>query len=191
MLNGRKTGDLMGNLTCVTARGSSAVDYGLVSPAIFNKINDFLVGDIMPPISDHAPIAFSLAVNANVFKESSTSKLLAKPDKIEWGKDLANRFTVLLQGPACKEVLSDITLKGVSDNQAAIDATATLFSELLTGTAKLSGMSIKKGRTPRKSSKFSKFTKVKPPKWHDASCHEAFLKIKATSKYAKNVELCG
>ena len=112
------------------------------------KVNDFLVGDIVPPVSDHAPISFSLAVNAKVSSGVNLADLIPKPDKIEWNKEVANRFTVLLQGPACKEVLNHVASKGVSDTQSAIDATASLFSSSLKDTAKLSGMSIKKGIKP-------------------------------------------
>ena len=38
ILNGRKIGDLLGNFTCFTPRGCSAVDIGAVSPSLVNKI---------------------------------------------------------------------------------------------------------------------------------------------------------
>ena len=68
----------------------------------------------------------------------------------------------------------------------AINATANLFSNLLIGTAKLAGMSIKQAIKPKGNKNIRKFNKVKPPKWHDSSCHEAFLKVKATSWRLKN-----
>ena len=110
-------------------------------------------------MSDPAPSSFSLAINAKINSGLNLAELDPKPDKMEWNKDVAERFTVLLQGPACKEVLNDVESKGVSNTQSTIDATASLFSSLLKDTAKLSGMSIKKGIKPKKA-KFSKFTKV-------------------------------
>ena len=80
----------------MTPRGSSTVDYGLVSPTLFDKIKDFLVGDIIPPVSDHAPITLSLQVNVQISIMPSSADLLSKPDKLEWNRELANRFRVPL-----------------------------------------------------------------------------------------------
>jgi len=63
ILNGRKLGDLLGHMSCFTARGSSLVDYVLASPSLFNRIPDFKIGLLYPTISDHTPVSFSLVVN--------------------------------------------------------------------------------------------------------------------------------
>jgi hypothetical protein len=48
ILNGRCAGDLTGNLTCHNNRGSSTVDYGLVSEGLFKKVIFFTVHKFVP-----------------------------------------------------------------------------------------------------------------------------------------------
>ena len=98
------------------------------------------MGLIVPPISDHAPVTFSLSVNVKSDTSSNLSDLLPRPDKVVWDKSLADRFTILLQAPACKEIIADVVSKGVGHTQLEIDTTATLFSEILKGTAEQAGM---------------------------------------------------
>ena len=56
---------------------------------------------------------------------------LAEPEKFTWDKQKADRFTILLQAPASKEIFHDITSKGVSKTQGSIDSTATLIADVL------------------------------------------------------------
>ena len=109
--------------------------------------------------------------------------MLNVPPKVVWERNKAERFKLLLQAPACKEILSDIEEKGVQGTQASIDATANLFSEILMSTAALADMSIKKGPKTKNKNKLNTFKKVKPPKWHDLSCSQAFEKVKKPLYY--------
>ena len=59
ILNGRKLGDLLGNFTCFTPQGSSAVDYGAVSPELFRQVPYFSVAPLCLPLSDHTQIVNS------------------------------------------------------------------------------------------------------------------------------------
>ena len=60
IVNGRKTGDLFGNYTCIKWNGNSVVDYLLTSAPLFQQISCFKVGDFLPWLSDHCPIHFTL-----------------------------------------------------------------------------------------------------------------------------------
>ena len=180
ILNGRKLGDLLGNFTCYTARGSSVVDYTLASPSLFNKIPSFCVGDYIPVLSDHAPIHFKIQVRAKASITDQTSQLSSLPDKVTWDKEKAERYEILLQSPSVKEIFSSVVSQGVVSTQQSIDATANLFSDILVKTACAAEMSIKRGSKPKPSRSFG-FVKVKPPKWHDKTCFEMFASIKRTS----------
>ena len=85
----------------------------------------------------------------------------------------------MLEAPASKEVFDSIAEHGIAKTQASIDATANLFSEVLTNTAVLAGMSAKVTKSKKHGTR--KFVKVKPPKWHDQTCQEALSKVKHSS----------
>ena len=62
--NGRTLGDLQGNLTCHETRGSSTVDYAIVSEALKKEVKKFKV---LPPSvgSDHCPIELEISYHAS------------------------------------------------------------------------------------------------------------------------------
>lgn len=63
IINGRCAGDLTGNLTCHKYRGSSTVDYGLVSEGLLKKVLFFTVHTFLTMFSDHSQISLLLQVN--------------------------------------------------------------------------------------------------------------------------------
>ena len=62
MLNGRVIGDLKGELSCFTARGSSTVDYTLASTALFEIITRFEIGE--EDQYTHLPQMFKIKISA-------------------------------------------------------------------------------------------------------------------------------
>jgi hypothetical protein len=72
ILNGRFLGDLLGKFTCITPQGSSAVDYGAVSPTLLNQVRYFLVSSPCLHLTDHTPIELGLSVNCT-YQHSNTS----------------------------------------------------------------------------------------------------------------------
>ncbi|CAC5382983.1 unnamed protein product [Mytilus coruscus] len=56
ILNGRTTGDLNGQPTCITYNGSSLVDYTLTSEELIDSIGYFVVHDFTS-LSNHRPIS--------------------------------------------------------------------------------------------------------------------------------------
>jgi hypothetical protein len=77
ILNGRKPGDTMGYLTCHKYNGSSMVDYGIVSEALFNDILYFHVHNNFTHISDHCQI--SLCIHILQIAQYSLPKLKMEP----------------------------------------------------------------------------------------------------------------
>ena len=48
IINGRKTGDHLGNFTSFQPGGNSVIDYTIVSQSLFPNILTFRVGDFLP-----------------------------------------------------------------------------------------------------------------------------------------------
>jgi hypothetical protein len=56
ILNGRTTGDLNGQPTCITYNGSSLVDYTLISEELLKSVGYFEVHDFTS-LTNHRPIS--------------------------------------------------------------------------------------------------------------------------------------
>ena len=86
--NGRTLGDLMGNYTCHTSRGSSVVDLVLSDHAIGRKIKKLKV---LPPqfASVHCPISFTLECSISI---TASAKLEQRPPKVSWLQENEGRF---------------------------------------------------------------------------------------------------
>ena len=56
IVNGRKTGDHLGNFTSYQFGGNSVIDYAIASQTLFQSILSFKVGEYKPWISDHCAI---------------------------------------------------------------------------------------------------------------------------------------
>ena len=90
ILNGRILGNLLGEFTCYTAQGKSAVDYLLASPSFIPEIKSMFILDLVPTLSDHTPIKFCIKINTCMIDECVITKLNPLPDKIIWNKDKSN-----------------------------------------------------------------------------------------------------
>ena len=180
-MNGRFFGDLTGKLTCYTGRGSSTVDYAAASPELFSKIRYFSVNPPLPMFSDHCPITTYLRVNAIGSKNINSYAFLPKPDKLVWNKSKSNAFTQIISSEENQAKIRNFMINGISDNQTSVDSAAQFISQHLIDISVSAGMLLKKGIKPRTSYK-NRFVKVKPPKWHDQSCHSAFISLQSTSK---------
>ena len=185
ILNGRFLGDLLGNYTCITPRGASAVDYAAVSPILLKQIRYFLVSDPCLHLSDHTPIELCLSVRTSYqFSNNNCNvDVLPKPDKIEWDKNLAQKYKFILQSPDCTESLDGFLSTGIFPNQKSVDSAASFLTTVMVETAKLAGMQIKKSAVPRRSARVHQFSCVrKQPSWHDSDCQSLLSDLKQLSK---------
>ena len=83
-LNGRTKGDLLGQFTCYTINGKSAVDYVITSETIIPKILYFTVE---PPTYNtcHSPLSFALKIQSQIrHTRSSAESLNPLPKKFKW-----------------------------------------------------------------------------------------------------------
>ena len=136
----------------------------------------------MPMFSDHCPISLYLKVNAKCSKLTNNYAFLPKPDKLAWEKSKKDAFIKIISSNESKGKLSNFLLNGISDGQTSVDTAAQFISQHLLDSSVSAGMLFKKGIQPRKPSYKNRFIKVKPPKWHDMTCHSAYTNLQATSK---------
>ena len=189
ILNGRFLGDLLGNYTCFTPRGASAVDYGAVSPALLKQVRYFLVSDPCLQLSDHTPITLCLSVRGQYLPSNASCnvEILPKPDKVVWDKNLAQKYKFILESPDCTESLTGFLSTGILPNQDSVDSAANFLSTIMVETAKVAGMQIKKSAVPRRSARVHQSSCVrKHPTWHDQDCNLLLTDIKKTSKLVSN-----
>ena len=83
IINGRKTGDLMGNFTSFQSGGNSVIDYVIVSNSLFYNVLTFSVVDFKPWLSDHCSIHYTLDVGqiGEENRDSETSTLHPRPPR--------------------------------------------------------------------------------------------------------------
>ena len=94
IINGRKSGDLFGDYTCIKWNGNSVIDYLLTSSALYSKISSFKVGEFLPWLSDHCPIHFTLKLdNEKQLKTQSNVPKTSAPKQFVWSS--AGRQTFL------------------------------------------------------------------------------------------------
>ena len=78
ILNGRKTGDIFGNITSFQWNGKAVVDYIIPSSELHPSFASMKVGNYNPFISDHCPLFFKLNTN-NTTVDSIKEKLFERP----------------------------------------------------------------------------------------------------------------
>ena len=200
--NGRKIGDILGSFTCHKWNGQSTVDYCLASPSIYNNVTTFKVGIFLPTLSDHCSISITLKTNAifNHFNQDNY-EYIAKPLKINWDKNIQDKFENVIQSEDSKLFLLNFAKNGISQQQKSIDEATEFLTDFIVNSAIKAGNN-GKGMVftcPKKSSKpnwkFKKRKKIVHPKWHDATCDSLKKRIKQSSyllkKQPKNPYLRG
>ena len=160
--NGRKLGDPYGNFTCFKWNGNSVVDYLLSSESIFKKVSSFKVGDLLPSLSDHSPIIFTLEIHTFFKKSNVDPPTRNAPKQYLWHARDTERFLEALKLPENdKNVL---TLDYANPNNAVDQLTKILLKTA--DDARI------------KTKKHSKNNFGKDPPWFDAPCSEIKRKIR-------------
>ena len=120
ILNGRKFGDVRGNLTCFTPRGNSVVDYALADHELFNKIGYFTVDSKMNGLSDHCKI--ELLIRCTFDRKSDQGHKHKMPPKIKWNEPKKTSFLNMMIEPEMVDKLSslkhniEMKMSNINDN---------------------------------------------------------------------------
>ena len=189
ILNGRTLGDLFGKFTCFTPNGNSTVDYAAVSPPLVKTVRYFRVTNLMPHLSDHAPIEMAFKVHTIISNNQTKYTYLPEPDKVVWDRQLSDKFKFSLESPDCKEIFNSFVNTGILPNQTSVDSAVDFISNVMLKTAENAGMTIKsrvipKGAVPRRSARAHSGSCKRNihPKWHDIECHQVLNKLNRLSK---------
>ena len=190
ILNGRKLGDLLGYHTCYQYGGSSVVDYGLVSPDLYDQVPVFTVLPFDPTVSDHSPIGLYLKVNSFVSFADEAENLVSKPQKLNWDTKIKDNFQNMINSSECKDILNKFMGTGINPDVKTVDAAVKFLSDILTETAERADLSLKHvqdlgpppplrgGRRGRIKNK-----RNRQPAWHNESCSLAYKNLQQTSRF--------
>lgn len=122
ILNGRTLGDTNGEKTCYTSRGSSTVDYFIVTTEILKHVRYMKVKP-QTWYSDHSPIELSLTVGSELI-ENNTPKG-SKLGSYVWDDPGINRFKICMNCDETKSLLAN--LKGCM----SVDETLTSLLKII------------------------------------------------------------
>ncbi|UYV82798.1 hypothetical protein LAZ67_22000907, partial [Cordylochernes scorpioides] len=144
IINGRSTGDREGDFTYVSERGSSTIDYCIVSQGILEKILDFRIETQM--YSDHLPLILKLTVQ-NTYENKSKGE--------EYG---VTRYRWTAGGfKTFKQELKELQVVKISN----LDSSVNTFTQRITEAMSTSGIMYSTKGTTGKS---------KP--WFDKNCYD-------------------
>ena len=115
ILNGRSRGDFIGQLTCHNPRGSSVVDYFIVSEELVSKISFFNVHKFLADLSDHSQISIMLNINMKVTNDTTVEHTRPMPPKYIWNDESSLKFQTALASNKIQESISQF----LSDNSSS------------------------------------------------------------------------
>ena len=163
IVNGRKTGDPFGDFTCIKHNGNSMVDYLITSPASFENIPCFNVGEFLPWLSDHCPVFFALEVqNIPPNPLSSEEHKSKAPKQYIWSDESKNDFLTTISNPDFQSKL---------DGSVEVDhSDPDLLVSYVTGVLLDAAIKAKV--------KHRKCNSTNDPPWFDKSCRELKTSIK-------------
>ncbi|CAC5377056.1 unnamed protein product [Mytilus coruscus] len=138
ILNGRTTGDLNGQPTCITYNGNSLVDYTLTSEELIDSIGYFVVQDFTS-LSNHCPISCAMFANFSSVP-CDLHKLDSLPGKFLWTDEAIASYTENMQGQMFKDKFANFIAKSFNDSDSITDS----FNSILVDCAKQSAKFINK-----------------------------------------------
>ena len=170
IVNGRKTGDLFGNYTCIKWNGNSVVDYLLTSAPLFQQISCFKVGDFLPWLSDHCPIHFTLELrNKKRAQAIPEAPKIKAPKQFVWSMTGRHKFLDMLKTEDFQTKLDENIQLGSTNPNKVVDH----ITDVLLGAAEKA-----------KIKSISKTDQRDPP-WFDKSCKDFKREMKLLGKNIK------
>ena len=175
VLNGRTLGDLTGQFTCHTHRGSSIVDYILASRSLSNYVHSMIVHEL-GIFSDHCILEAKLKLGSCLNFDDNDCLCDNKvkdfaPDNFIWYERSKDKFqeafsSHLIQTKLTK--LQNIKENNESDTDQLIDAITDVI-------VSAGDMTLTRKTFKRKKKKTHKLNK----KWYDNDCHSTLRELKS------------
>lgn len=134
ILNGRTVGDLSGTFTCHTPKGSSVVDYFIVSESLLKDILFFSVHKFLPDLSDHCQISTMLNVNCEIYRPLS-SEHISIPPIYKWDEQSPKLFQSALSS---EKIQNKIKLFNSAEYKVNTDDLINDFNDIICEAADLS-----------------------------------------------------
>ncbi|CAG2247070.1 unnamed protein product [Mytilus edulis] len=156
-------GDFIGQLTCHNPRGSSVVDYFIVSEELLDKVAFFKVHDFLADLSDHSQVSIMLNIDMKVpVLDIQSEHSQITPPKYIWNDESVLKFQTALTSNDMQEKIS----KFMSDDSDSQNMTLKLNDIICEAADKSLKQILPK--TPN-SVKSNTKTIKKQPKWFDFS----------------------
>ena len=137
IVNGRCTGDNTGNFTCITANGSSVVDYYIISKNIFDMVNHMKI-NTLTPWSDHKQIEMSLKCHMITNNCKKTETMVDVPARYIWDDDSKCRFLTALREQSIQTEIDTYISISYENSKIEVNKAETDLCAILHNTAKLS-----------------------------------------------------
>ena len=169
ILNGRCLGDSTGKFTCHQIRGSSTVDYSIVSHNLFNKVRLFYVHPLNLTFSDHCQISFILETNAgsndfllnnDVYSTNYTKQKNYKKTNFSyiWNEDSKYNFINALNSKDILLLIEKFKKENFNNSKQSVDVACNMLSNIFLQAA---GKSLRKRINKEKTK-----NKNKNQKWY-------------------------
>ena len=183
ILNGRTLGDLTGQFTCHTQRGSSVVDYIIASRSFSNFIHNMNVHDVSL-FSDHCLLSTKLKIGSNLCYDEYLSACDTNlnnlvPDNFEWNECFKLKFKESFSTPVIKKKLEKLQIS-IDKCNHDVDALIENIADIIVSAG---DMTLPKRTFMKKKKKRHKLNK----KWYDKDCHVLLKEVKsAKNKFNRN-----
>jgi hypothetical protein len=134
ILNGRISGDFMGEFTCFTPNGSSVVDYFISSESLIKNVLFFKVNKFLGELSDHCQISIMLRTGHQIYNTSDSRSHLS-PSTYKWDDNSTQLFQNAMSSTRIDELIINFNENNynnidsmVNDNTATIRCEASKFT---------------------------------------------------------------
>lgn len=175
ILNGRTLGDLTGQFTCHTPRGSSTIDYFIASRTLSYFVHSMKVHDLSI-FSDHCMITAKLKLCSehcydNEFNIPDNASISYAPDRFIWSESSKIKYQEAFSSQEIRAKINNLK-KDVALDMGDVDDLINNISDVIVSAGDMT--------LPRKSFK----TKKKKPhkinkKWYDRDCHILLKELKS------------
>ena len=163
-----------------------------MSPDLYDQVPVFtvLVPDLS--VSDHSPIVLYLKVNSFVSYAEVNDSLIQKPRKLNWDKNIKDRFVSLINSDGCKSACNSFLETGINPNQSSIDAAVSFLSNIMVETAEQADLSLKFVRNLGQpvpwcgGRRIHQKQRSKQPEWHNVDCNMAYRNMQETSRFLQH-----
>ena len=131
ILNGRSKGDAKGEFASFNYKGSSVIDYGIVSNSLFQKVVYFKVHKLSFT-SSHCPISFAIRTKRFKINDKHDENFLGKkPPKYVWVPNQAVKFKEILNKREVVSAATNLVTHYLSNENEETENKIKLFVGLL------------------------------------------------------------